>query len=366
MTLRDVAGDVIRRQEPAQARARHLGRARKALRTDRLTGLRNRLGWDEALDEAMFSASRSVPRWSWPGSTSTAPAMEGPDPGGRHPGTAAGAPSPAAPAACPQRGPVRRLDGNVLVVALSRCPRRWRRILERIRTSVGRPDVLGGWTVWNGHGVARSARWSAAGQALELRTERGGNQMCTATHGHDPSRARLGAGSAAVAGRTTPGPSAAPARGAAPGQGVAEDLDQPRGAGACRRRRPRCRPGSRSGPGSAARRRRRAGHRSRTSRRGSPRAVSGKSLEQVAQGVERGGLPLAVAGLLVARRAAEAVEDPLAVDLADPVGRAVGCLADRGGHARESLTDLARLGEDALGQAVDGVGELAEVGGRTP
>src|SRR4051794_32855722 len=58
MTLRDVGSDVIRRQEPAQAQHAIWAERARLLRTDRLTGLSNRLGWDESLDEAMFSASR--------------------------------------------------------------------------------------------------------------------------------------------------------------------------------------------------------------------------------------------------------------------------------------------------------------------
>ena len=175
MTLRDVASDVIRRQEPGQARHAIWTERAKMLRTDRLTGLSNRLGWDEALDEAMFAASRFgaplvVARIDLDG-TASAPAVDIPA-------------QPLVSFAGRARRVVRngdlfaRLDGNVLVVALSRCPApAARRILERIRTSVQENQTCSvGWTVWNGH-ESHELLMERAGQALELAQQRGGNQI---------------------------------------------------------------------------------------------------------------------------------------------------------------------------------------------
>jgi diguanylate cyclase (GGDEF)-like protein len=180
MTLRDVAGDVIRRQEPAQAHHAIWAERAELLRTDRLTGLRNRLGWDEALDEAMFSASRygaplivaridldsSSHRAATSSATTDVPRQQ-----------------PLVSFAGRARKVVRtgdlfaRLDGDVLVVALSRCPAPMAaNILERIRTSVADQPCSVGWTVWNGQ-ESPQVLMERAEQALSLAQERGGNQV---------------------------------------------------------------------------------------------------------------------------------------------------------------------------------------------
>ena len=175
MTLRDVASDVIRRQEPGQAQHAIWAERATMLRTDRLTGLRNRLGWDEALDEAMFNASRF-------GAPLVIARIDLDSP--RKTSEADFPAQPLVSFAGRARRVVRngdlfaRLDGNVLVVALSRCPAPSAlRILERIRTSV--QDELTcsvGWTVWNGH-ESQELLMERAGQALELAQQRGGNQI---------------------------------------------------------------------------------------------------------------------------------------------------------------------------------------------
>ncbi len=179
MTLRDVASDVSRRQEPGQARHAIWAERAKMLRIDRLTGLSNRVGWDEALAEAMFAASRYgaplvVARIDLDGSADAATDSPVPD-------------QPVVSFASRARGVVRngdlfaRLDGNVLVVALSRCPAPTAvRVLERIRTSVEDEQTCSvGWTVWDGQEAAE-VLMERAGQALSLAQERGGDQIaCT-------------------------------------------------------------------------------------------------------------------------------------------------------------------------------------------
>lgn len=177
MTLRDVAGDVIRRQEPGPARHAIWAERAKLLRTDRLTGLSNRLGWDESLDEAMFSASRYgapliVARIDLdkPSSVDDADVDRPRE-------------QPLVSFASRARRVVRngdlfaRLDGDVLVVALSRCPTPMAtQILERIRTSVADQPCSVGWTAWDGQ-ESPAVLMERAEQALTLAQERGGNQI---------------------------------------------------------------------------------------------------------------------------------------------------------------------------------------------
>jgi len=179
MTLRDVAGDVMRRQEPGQARHEIWAERAELLRTDRLTGLRNRLGWDEALDEAMFVASRFgapliVARIDLDSSKHSTTSAAGSDVPRQQ---------PLVSFASRARKVVRngdlfaRLDGDVLVVALSRCPAPMATmILERIRTSVDDQPCSVGWTVWDGE-EAPTVLMERAEQALSLAQERGGNQI---------------------------------------------------------------------------------------------------------------------------------------------------------------------------------------------
>ncbi len=179
MTLRDVSSDVIRRQEPGQARQAIWAERARMLRTDRLTGLSNRVGWDEALDEAMFSASRL-----------RAPlvvARIGLDPPAATQTTPAAPSQPVVSFASRARRVVRngdlfaRLDGDVLVVALSRCPAPTaKRILERIRTSVQENQTCSvGWTVWDGQETPTDLM-ERAEQALTLAQERGGSRTASA------------------------------------------------------------------------------------------------------------------------------------------------------------------------------------------
>ncbi len=177
MTLRDVAGDVIRRQEPARAQQRVWAERANLLRTDRLTGLSNRLGWDEALDEAMFSASR----FGGPLVVARIDLDQGA--AGQHLPPA----YPVAAFASRARRVVRnadifaRLDGHTLVVALARCPRPVAaQILERIRTSVGDGQTCSvGWAVWDRHEPAESLM-ARAETALTLALDAGGDQVVAA------------------------------------------------------------------------------------------------------------------------------------------------------------------------------------------
>ena len=148
------------------------------LRTDRLTGLRNRLGWDEALDEAMFAASRFgapliVARIDLDSKQSTTSVA----------GSDVSRQQPLVSFTSRARKVVRngdlfaRLDGDVLVVALSRCPAPMATmILERIRTSVDDQPCSVGWAVWDGE-EAPTVLMERAEQALSLAQERGGNQI---------------------------------------------------------------------------------------------------------------------------------------------------------------------------------------------
>jgi GGDEF domain-containing protein len=173
MTLRDVASDALRRQEPASAQHAIWAERAKLLRTDRLTGLSNRLGWDEALDEAMFSASR----FGGPLVVARIDIDQAPPQGD----------VPAPPVlsfAGRARRVVRygdlfaRLDGNALVVALSRCPAPMAaHILERIRGSVSDGQTCSvGWVVWNGT-EPTDVLMDRAEQALRIARDRGGDQL---------------------------------------------------------------------------------------------------------------------------------------------------------------------------------------------
>ncbi len=176
MTLRDVASDVMRRQEPAHAHQQVWAERAKLLRTDRLTGLNNRIGWDEALDEAMFSAARSR--------TPLVVARIDLDRSDDHLGAST---FPVTAFASRARRVVRnadvfaRLDGRTLVVALSRCPRLVAAsILERIRTSVGEGDTCSvGWAVWDRQEAADSLM-ARADEALALALGAGGDQVVAA------------------------------------------------------------------------------------------------------------------------------------------------------------------------------------------
>ncbi len=176
MTLRDVAGDVIRRQEPARAHQQVWAERAKLLRTDRLTGLNNRVGWDEALDEAMFGAARS-------GGPLVVARIQLDQGAGDLPSST----YPVTAFASRARRVVRnadvfaRLDGNTLVVALARCPRPVAaRILERIRTSVGEGDTCSvGWASWDRHEAADSLL-ARAEEALALALAAGGDQVVAA------------------------------------------------------------------------------------------------------------------------------------------------------------------------------------------
>ena len=172
MTLRDVAGDVMRRQEPAQAQHTVWAERARLLRTDRLTGLTNQLGWQEALDEAMFASSRF-------GSPLVVARIDL----DRSPADQA-ATQPLLSFAGRARQVVRngdlfaRLDGDVLVVALARCAAPTAlQVLERIRTSVQAEHTCSvGWTVWDGH-ESQEMLMERAGAALALAQERGGDQL---------------------------------------------------------------------------------------------------------------------------------------------------------------------------------------------
>ncbi len=177
MTLRDVAGDVMRRQEPARAHEQVWAERGKLLRTDRLTGLNNQLGWDEALDEAMFSAARF-------GGPLVVARIDLDQSAGEDLRSST---FPVTAFASRARRAVRnadifaRLDGHALVVALSRCPRPVAAsILERIRTSVGDGETCSvGWAVWDRHEPAESLM-ARAQQALALALDAGGNQVVAA------------------------------------------------------------------------------------------------------------------------------------------------------------------------------------------
>jgi GGDEF domain-containing protein len=172
MTLRDVGGDVMRRQEPAEAQHAIWAERARLLRTDRLTGLSNRFGWDEAIDEAMFASSRF-----------SAPLVVARIDLDRRPTD--GSPSqPLISFAGRARRVVRngdlfaRLDGDVLVVALARCQAPTAmHVLQRIRASVQQDQTCSvGWTIWDGR-ESTEMLMERAGQALALAQQRGGDQV---------------------------------------------------------------------------------------------------------------------------------------------------------------------------------------------
>jgi len=172
MTLRDVAGDRIRRQEPAKAQHAIWAERAAMLRTDRLTGLSNSFGWDEAIDEAMFAASRF-------GGPLIVARVEL----DQH-GEAVASAEPLVRFATRARRVVRnadlfaRLDGDVLVVALTRCPAALApRVLERIRLSVADGESCSvGWVLWDREEPADELVQRAS-DALQLAKNRGGDQI---------------------------------------------------------------------------------------------------------------------------------------------------------------------------------------------
>lgn len=178
MTLRDVAGDAIRRQEPALAEQGIWAERAKMLRTDRLTGLSNRLGWAEAIDDAMYSTSGlGGPLVVARIDLDRPAAQDEPSPSIEPVLSFAGR----ARRVVPSRDLFARLDGNALVVALSLCPSPLAvGILERIRSSVPEGQTCSvGWAVWD-RKESSEVLMSRAGQALELAVARGGDQIVAA------------------------------------------------------------------------------------------------------------------------------------------------------------------------------------------
>ncbi|MEP6665488.1 MAG: GGDEF domain-containing protein [Nocardioidaceae bacterium] len=174
MTLRDVASDVISRQEPALAQHAIWAERAKMLRTDRLTGLTNRFGWNEELEAAMAETVRSggpliVARIDLDNRRSADLNEE------------------LTSFAARAHGVVRkadlfaRLEGDVLVVALTRCPITVARtILERIRRSAGEGQACSvGWTAWNRQESA-DMLMDRASQALTAAQVAGGNRVVEA------------------------------------------------------------------------------------------------------------------------------------------------------------------------------------------
>ncbi len=174
MTLRDVASDVISRQEPALAQHSIWAERAKMLRTDRLTGLANNFAWDEQLEYAIAETARSggpliVARVDLDNRTSADLDEQ--------------LASFAARAHCVVRKAdlFARLEGDVLVVALAHCPVPVARtILDRIRSSAGEGESCSvGWTVWSCGDSAATLMDRAAG-ALTTAQSAGGNRVVEA------------------------------------------------------------------------------------------------------------------------------------------------------------------------------------------
>ena len=148
----------------------------RMLRTDRLTGLSNQLGWDEALDEAMASASR----FGGPLVVARIDLDDLP----LRPGAPVQPLAQFAQFATRARRVVRnrdlfaRLEGDTLVVALVNCPAPLAvQVLERIRRSVDEGETCSvGWAVWD-RAESPQVLLERAGQALKLAQDRGGNQI---------------------------------------------------------------------------------------------------------------------------------------------------------------------------------------------
>jgi GGDEF domain-containing protein len=174
MTLRDVASDVISRQEPALAQHAIWAERATMLRTDRMTGLTNRFGWNEQLEEAMAETVRSggpliVARVDLDTRTSAGLSEELTSFANR------------AHRVVRKADLFARLEGDVLVVALTRCPVSVARtILDRIRRSAGEGQSCSvGWTAWDRQETGELLMDRAA-QALAAAQTAGGNSVVEA------------------------------------------------------------------------------------------------------------------------------------------------------------------------------------------
>jgi GGDEF domain-containing protein len=146
MTLRDVASDVMSRQEPALAQHSIWAERAKMLRTDRLTGLTNRFGWDEQLQYAMAETTRFggpliVARVDLDDRTSTDISERRADFATR------------AHRVVRKADLFARLEGDVLLVALARCSTVVAStVLDRILGSAAEGETCSvGWTIWDRH-----------------------------------------------------------------------------------------------------------------------------------------------------------------------------------------------------------------------